>query len=183
MSIKPWPSSRHTHPAIDAALGLSGKLKDRDIAKVEVDTYQAAIDLCGKGGVANPHHGKSSIQYCVAAALVDGNVTNASYDDKAFERYRDLIPRITVRAVEPYRSAYPKAWGARVSAVLTEGDTVSFSCENVKGDPELPLSEDEMRAKASASLRSGGVKNPDAFMSAVLAMADDRPLPEIPLLT
>lgn len=182
MSIKPWPSSRHTHPAIDAALGVARQLKGRNIAKVEVDTYQSAVDLCGKGGVANPHQGKSSIQYCVAAALTDGNVSNDSYDANAFARYRDLTQRVSVKAAEPYVSAYPKAWGACVSVALADGDSVSFACENVKGDPEAPLSEEEMKAKARASLKAGGVKNPDMFMSSVLAMADDAPLPDTPLL-
>ena len=53
-SIKPWPSCRHTHPVIDAALELSGKIKVKDIDYVDVIGYQAAIDVCDR---PNPETG------------------------------------------------------------------------------------------------------------------------------
>jgi len=177
MSIKPWPSSRHTHPAIESALGVARDLKGREIDTVEVDTYQAAVDLCGKGGPIDPHRGKSSIQYCVAAALTDGSVSIESYTDEACSRYKSLAQNVTVKAAEPYSSAYPKAWGAGVSAQLKDGSKLTFSCENVKGDPEAPMSEEEMKAKARVSLESGGVKDPNRFISEILAMANDGDMP------
>ena len=181
MSIKPWPSSRHTHPAIQAALGVASEVRGRAIEKVDVQTYQAAVDLCGKGTVANPHQGKSSIQYCVAAALTDGSMSGGAYEHAAFQRYQPLIARVSVRAAEPYASAYPKAWGARVSVVLQDGASASFGCENVKGDPEAPMSESEMTAKARASLALGGVREPDTVIAAVLDMIRDGPVPAVPL--
>jgi 2-methylcitrate dehydratase PrpD len=181
MSIKPWPSSRHTHPAIQAALGVAPEIRGRGIEKVEVETYQAAVDLCAKGAVANAHQGKSSIQYCVAAALTDGNVTNDAYERRAFDRYRALVARVSVRAAEPYVSAYPKSWGARVSVLFTNGTSAVFSCENVKGDPEAPMSEAEMTAKARASFTQGGISDPDTLIQAVLNMPGGAPVPELPL--
>lgn len=181
MSIKPWPSSRHTHPAIEAALGAARELKGRDIEGVDVETYQAAVDLCGKGRVSHPHQGKSSIQYCVAIALNDGEVSTGSYGETAFARNQALAQRISVKAAEPYVSAYPKAWGARVHVRLTDGASISFACDNVKGDPEAPLSEDEMKAKARESFKLGGLDDSESLVRAVLAMADDAPLPRIPL--
>jgi 2-methylcitrate dehydratase PrpD len=180
MSIKPWPSSRHTHPAIEAALGVAPQVRGRQIETVDVQTYQTAVDLCGKPA-RNAHHGKSSIQYCVAAALSDAAVSNASYDDEAYRRYARLLPRITIRAVEPYASAYPKAWGAGVLVTFADGSTATFGCTNVKGDPEAPMSEDEMKSKAAASLRLGGVSDVSRYIEAVLAMSDDAPVPRIPI--
>lgn len=181
MSIKPWPSSRHTHPAIQAALGVAAEIRGRAIEKVEVHTYQAAVDLCGKGQIRSAHHGKSSIQYCVAAALTDGNVSNDAYEHGAFERYRALIQGITVGTAEPYASAYPKAWGARVSVLFTDGTSAAYGCENVKGDPEAPMSEAELTAKARASLTLGDVGDPDTLIAAVLGMSTGGPVPELPL--
>ena len=181
MSIKPWPSSRHTHPAIQAALGVAQDIRGRGIEKVQVETYQAAVDLCAKGSVSSAHQGKSSIQYCVAAALMDGKVTNDAYEHRAFDRYRALVSRVSVNAAEPYVSAYPKSWGARVSVLFTNGTSAVFACENVKGDPEAPMSEAEMTAKARASLTLGGISDPETFIAAVLNMPDGAPVPELPL--
>jgi 2-methylcitrate dehydratase PrpD len=181
MSIKPWPSSRHTHPAIDAALGLAREIRGRPIASVDVQTYRAAIDLCGKGGAPNAHEGRSSVQYCVAAALNDGEVSLSSFDDSAFERHQKLARRVTAAAGEPFVSAYPKAWGAQVSVTFADGTSISNACTNVKGDPEAPLSRDEMTAKARALLALGAVKDADAFIESVLAMAGDGPVPELAL--
>lgn len=181
MSIKPWPSSRHTHPAIDAALGLAKEIPGRQIESASIQTYRAAMDLCGKGPVRNAHDGRSSLQYCVAAALNDAQVSLSSFDDHAFERHEKLARRISAAAVEPFMSAYPKAWGAQVSVVFTDGTSAANACTNVKGDPEAPLSRDELTAKARSLLILGGVKDPEAFMRSVLAMADDGPVPHIAL--
>ncbi|MGI9301698.1 MAG: MmgE/PrpD family protein [Gammaproteobacteria bacterium] len=45
-SIKPWPSCRHTHPAIDAAQELRAGLEPRDVERATVRVYQAAADVC-----------------------------------------------------------------------------------------------------------------------------------------
>jgi len=47
-SIKPWPSCRHTHPAIDAALEVHARLAGRAIRDVQALVYQAAIDVCDR---------------------------------------------------------------------------------------------------------------------------------------
>jgi 2-methylcitrate dehydratase PrpD len=48
VSFKPYPSCRHTHPAVDAALAVRARLDDTSIPieSVEIDTYRAALDLC-----------------------------------------------------------------------------------------------------------------------------------------
>lgn len=46
-SLKPWPSCRHTHPAIDAAQSLQSQIADLGrIDRIEVETYPAALDVC-----------------------------------------------------------------------------------------------------------------------------------------
>src|SRR5690606_29240634 len=47
-SIKPWPCCRHTHPLIDAAIELHGKLGTAEIGKVKIGAYRAALDVCDR---------------------------------------------------------------------------------------------------------------------------------------
>src|SRR5215510_14151085 len=57
-SMKPWPCCRHTHPAIDVALELHGKLGGAVPQAVEVATYKAALDVCDRPGPANEYAAK-----------------------------------------------------------------------------------------------------------------------------
>ncbi|MBS0224405.1 MAG: MmgE/PrpD family protein [Proteobacteria bacterium] len=179
-STKPWPSPRHTHPAIDAALALADEVRGRPIDTVRVDTYRVAVDLCGHADPRDAHEARFSVQHCVAAALTDGVVGFDSFDDAARTRLGPLTRRVEVRAAEPFLSAYPKAWGARVEAVFTDGATVAASRDHARGDPEAPMSAADITAKARDLLRRAGVADPAALIASVLAMADGGPLVCLP---
>ena len=81
-SIKPWPSCRHTHPTIDCALELHGKLNGETVNNIEIDTYQAALDVCNRPEPENEYQAKFSLYHCVAIALLDGAVTLNSFTER-----------------------------------------------------------------------------------------------------
>jgi 2-methylcitrate dehydratase PrpD len=156
-SMKPWPSCRHTHPAIDAALELHGKLGGRAPRSVEVATYKAALDVCNRPEPANEYGAKFSLQHCVALALTDGNVGFESFDAAARARLAPLGKQVALRAAEPYLSAYPRAWGARISVRMPDGREAIAERDSCKGDPDRPLSTDDIVAKADRLLAHGGI--------------------------
>ncbi len=179
-SIKPWPCCRHTHPAIDAALDLSSRTAGRAIESVSVETYQAALDVCDRDRPETEYQAKFSLQHCVAAALSEGRIDFGSFDAGARARQANLRPLVRLAAAEPYRSAYPVHWGARVEAVLTDGTRHSAARTDAKGDPEAPLSRAEMIAKAEMLMRLGGLAQPGPLIEAILAMAEENaPLPSL----
>jgi 2-methylcitrate dehydratase PrpD len=184
-SIKPWPSCRHTHPAIDAAEELRMMLGDRGdqaIRTVDVATYQAALDVCNRLVATSDYEAKFSLQHSVAAALLYPKVDFDAFGAAARSRCADLALRVGVRADEPYRSAYPRAWGARVRLTLTDGSELVATRENAKGDPEAPLSTDQMVAKARMLLEHGGVRDPERIIGGVLGLASGGVLPDLSLL-
>ena len=83
---------------------------------------------------------------------------------------------------DPYASAYPVNWGARVRVILKDGSEFETRRENAKGDPEAPLSKDDMVAKAEMLLAHGGVRNPKAVIDGVLGLASEGGLPDLSLL-
>ena len=85
-SIKPWPCCRHTHPTIDAAIELHGRLDGAEIRKVSVGAYQAALDVCDRPDPRDPYSAKFSLQHCAAIALADGKVEQSSFDADARSR-------------------------------------------------------------------------------------------------
>ena len=179
-STKPWPSPRHTHPAIDAALALASEVRGRPIDKVRVDTYQVAVDLCGHADPRDAHEAKFSVQHCVAAALMDGVVGFDSFDDAALAKLGPLTRRVELRAAEPFLSTYPKAWGARVEVVFADGTTATASRDHAKGDPEAPMSAGDIAVKARDLLERAGLADPAALIAGVLAMAEGGPLVSLP---
>ena len=152
VSIKPWPSCRHTHPVIDAALELSSKLDADTVTDILALTYPAAVDVCDRAEPASPYEGKFSLQHCVAAALAEGKIVFESFEAPARSRVAGLRAKVRVGAAEPYQSAYPAAWG---------GDA------------------DEMVAKARELLRFASVADPQDVIDGVLGMASGGPVPKI----
>ncbi|MEE8333796.1 MAG: MmgE/PrpD family protein [Alphaproteobacteria bacterium] len=178
-SIKPWPSCRHTHPAIDAALELSTRVDADAVAGVRVGTYAAAVDVCDRPVANSEYEAKFSLQHCVAAALRRGKVDFSAFDDAARAEAAALATRVEVAAAEPYVSAYPLAWGAAVELLLTDGTTVAVEKAECKGDPAAALDPDAMIAKARDLIRVGGVNDPASVVDGVIGLADGGAVPDL----
>lgn len=175
-SIKPWPSCRHTHPAIDAAGGLRARLKAagaaaEDIVKVEADVYQAAIDVCDRPSPDTDYDAKFSLQHAVAVALLRDKVDFEAFGLEERNHARALAARVELRAAQPYDGAYPISWGSAVRVHLKSGEVLEETRKSAKGDPEAPLARDEMIEKAAMLMRHGGVAEPDRLIEDILALA------------
>lgn len=175
-SIKPWPSCRHTHPAIDAALGLSREIRLDEIANVRVETYAAACDVCDRPSPQSVYEAKFSLQHCVAAAL-SGAVDFDAFEAPARARLAPCASRVDAAVGEKFVAAYPRAWGSAVVVTLHDGRTLRSERAHAKGDPEAALSREELIAKARMLLGHGGVQAPEALIEQILALADNGPLP------
>ena len=81
-----FPAEFHSQTAIECAMQLHPKVKDRieDIEKVEITTHEAAIRIIDKkGALNNPADRDHCIQYMVAMGLIFGELTAAHYEDSA----------------------------------------------------------------------------------------------------
>lgn len=176
VSYKPWPSPRHTHPAIDAALKLAGHGLG-PIVSVLVRTYPVVLQLCNQIDPQTDHAARFSTALCVAAALRDGKIDETSFLAPARERHRELTQRVKVEASERFTQAFPAAWGAEVAVTLADGSTVSAHVDHAKGDPLSPMSETERYSKALGMLEHGGVPRASELADQILAMPDSNQIP------
>lgn len=176
VSYKPWPSPRHTHPAIDAALGAAGQIEG-DIERVELDTYPIALELCNEPEPSSDHAARFSLRYCVAVALADRRVDFESFEGPARRRHASLAGRVTVSSTERFKSNFPNAWGAEVRVYLSNGSVVRCVRDHAKGDPASPMTSEEIRAKAVDLLARGGIADAAGFSEAILRMADGGTFP------
>lgn len=185
-SIKPWPSCRHTHPAIKVALEAAQQLKLRglsvdDIESAEVKTYQAALNLCDRSQPNSLYEAKFSLQHCVAAALVLPAVDFSSFNEKSRQRLKHLSNRIKLQKSDTYETAYPAAWGSGLNITLHGGHRVQVDTSEALGDPANPLSQTDLINKAEMLLKHAGLGSPARLIDEILSMADNGPVPILPL--
>jgi len=161
-SIKPWPSCRHTHPIIDCALELHRLLDGKQAQKINIKTYQAALDVCDYPEPETEYQAKFSLYHTAAIALLDGEVGLNSFNPEARARSASLRRQTSVSITDPYASSYPVSWGAEVIALSESNESFKISRKNCRGDPELALDNDELRTKAMGLLQHGGLNEDQA---------------------
>lgn len=138
--FKLYPSCRHTHCGIDAAVALHERVSVNDIEKVNVYIYPNAIKLAGIKIPKDRDETKFSIQYTLACALLNGSY---GIDDMNPPRLTpdvlDLIEKIEMIADDSLENRSKGIRGTRVEVVLKNGERIEETVLVPKGDPEKPL--------------------------------------------
>ena len=150
--FKAYPVCRWAQPAIEAALGLQrahGFAADA-IATIAIASFHEAVILgsqCSLPGTTE--EAQYSITFPVAAALVFGRVGAGEVDARGLceARVRRLLPRITLSEDAEFSRRFPAERWAQVRVTLADGRSVVSEPARARGNPENPLSEDELRAK------------------------------------
>lgn len=173
VSVKPWPACRHAHAAIDAALLLRSNCPLSAIAAIMVTTYPAAVDFCDKPDPHSVIEAKFSLQHAVAVTLADGPPPLSAFEPGAIARadLARLRALIKVKAGEPYASAYPARFGAEVRVRLSDGSEHVGTAPDAWGDPENPVSEADVIAKARDLIAWGGRSDAQRVIDAALGLA------------
>jgi 2-methylcitrate dehydratase PrpD len=152
VSVKPYACCRSMHPAIDAALTLRRRyyLDPSRIKRIVAATYGVAVQQCGfTARPQNTAEAQFSLPYGVAVALVDGN---ALMDQFAAERIYDqvlvdLAAKVELVIDPEFHSLYPKKWGCRLKIEMTDDEVLVEEVLAAKGDPENPLTAQELKDK------------------------------------
>src|SRR5204863_7807900 len=113
--IKFWPAEYHSQSAIDAALQLRPEIGDVDkIKSLDIHTFDAAVDIIGKDPEKwrpkTRETADHSLPYCTAAALLDGAVTRATFDDErlADEKLIALTGKVKIHRDQWLTARYPR---------------------------------------------------------------------------
>lgn len=141
----------HNFAALDAAAALrrEHRFSHRDIVRVRAATYQGGLDIVNNPEPQGEYQAKFSLQYTLAHLLVHGSVRLNAFSP---ERLRDPEVRTLMRKIEcvadPELSrAFPRRRAAHLEIELADGRTLSHFQATRKGDPELPLSDEEIEDK------------------------------------
>lgn len=148
--FKLYPSCRHTHCGIDAAINLSQKVKTEEIEKVDIYIYPNAIKLAGIKNPRNRDETKFSIYYTFACSFVNGRYGLSDMDpfDKNKDIY-DLMEKICLIPDNAMEDRTKGIRGARVEILTKDGRVIEETVPVPKGDPENPITEKEILTKLS----------------------------------
>lgn len=180
-SIKPWPGCRHIHPAIDATEELELKPAHIDaIERIDVRTYGVALEFADLKHPRNPAEAKFSLQHAVAATLWRGGADLHLFDQAVIDDpgVRDLRDRIDVHSDGRFDTGYPAHWGAEVTVRLPSGSEVR-NVADALGDPEHPMSMEQILAKARHLIASHGSLDVDRVIDVLLNSDEDLEVTEL----
>ena len=146
--FKLYPSCRHTHCGIDAAVLLHERVKAEDIEKVRVYIYPNAIRLAGIKIPKDQDETKFSIQYTLACALLNGSYGIDDMDPpRLTPDILELIEKTELVAEPSMEDRSKGIRGTRLEVVLKDGQTIEETVLVPKGDPENPLTREDILDK------------------------------------
>ena len=142
---------RHCHPAIDATLDMRNDLSltADQIDKIEVHTYKLAVGSHDHVDIKGISSAKLSTPFAVALAIVKGHAGYADYTEENLNDYwiKNVTRKVRVIEDENLTSQSPALRGARVTIFLKDGNVYENQCLYPKGEPENPLSQQELEEK------------------------------------
>jgi 2-methylcitrate dehydratase len=153
--IKFWPAEYHSQSAIDAAIQLRKELNGdvSAVTNIRIDTFEASYNIIGKYPEAwapkTRETADHSLPYCTAAALYDGDVILATFDESRFTdpdllRFTGLVNVSHDEALDP---RYPRGIPNRITLTLKDGKTLSREVEFPRGHAGNPMTDEEVEAK------------------------------------
>ena len=152
---------RHCHPAIDATLDMRKdlNLKPEQIEKIEVHTYKLAVGSHDHTDIRGISSAKLSTPYAVALAIVKGSAGYADYNDENLKDYwiKILTQKVKVVEDENLTEQSPAVRGAKVTIYLKDGGVCEALCLYPKGEPENPLTQEELDEKFRGLAMYGGM--------------------------
>lgn len=150
-SLKHHASCGHTHSTLDAALQATDNtpLSPAKVLGIEAQVYGDALDLLGQVKPTDPYLAKFSLEFCLARALAHAQVGPDAFTEEALQDPATLafMPLIRIERDDELTSQYPLKWPARVKIRLRDGGVLTGAIDYPKGDPEVPLDQQEIITK------------------------------------
>jgi 2-methylcitrate dehydratase PrpD len=149
VALKVYPCASASHTSIEAMLQLvqQYRIAAGQAKAVRVSVTPAMLQLLPVSDPQNGWQARFSLNYVVAVALLYGQPLIDHFTDAAVrdQRLRELMARVRVEADE---TATPLIYcPSTVTVTLDGGAEVRRRADFARGQPELPLSDEELDAK------------------------------------
>lgn len=158
--MKLYAACRHCHPSIEAALRIRQQLgfNLHDVEHIHVKTYKLAVGGHDHIEIKGINSAKMSIPYSLAVALTTGKAGL----DEFTERYisdvaiQEVTDKVKVMDDAEMTTLCPRKRVAEVTVTTSKG-VYSKRVEYPKGEPENPLTQEELESKFRELAMYGGL--------------------------
>jgi 2-methylcitrate dehydratase PrpD len=151
LTIKRYPCCGGNLRALDAARGLleENAIKFDAVAKLEVDVHPDLLNTVRFHKPTQGFRGKFSIDYVLAAMLLDGRVDLDSFSDEYCNsaRMRASIDKVQVNAHTEWADDQASRRKSPVTITMKDGRKFTKMVEKVRGSPGNPMTRDELLEK------------------------------------
>jgi 2-methylcitrate dehydratase PrpD len=151
VAVKPYPSCACTHSIIDSTLEIrrSQSVRPEEIEEVTIGVAAGVPRILIHARPRTGLEGKFSAQFSAAAALTDGRVGIATFQDERVQdpAIRRLMERVRVSVDPEIPTDLERHMWTRVTVRCTDGRTATVGPRPVPGHPENPLSIEALREK------------------------------------
>ena len=158
-SVKAHACCRYMQAPIDGILRLvdEHRLTPSDIARIDIGVLDAGWDIVVVPAEQKVRPGsivdaQFSMPFGAAAAVLYGRVgvSESTPEQLRSTALHELMDRVQCHRSPQLEELFPATWAAEVSITCRDGRTVDAFVRSPKGDPENPLSADEMASKFRA---------------------------------
>ena len=144
--VKPYASCRHSHSAVEAAIKLHQEVDTEEIKAVIIQTYKLGVKGHDHTAIQGIASAKLSTPYAVAAGLLYGRA-DLSVFEPLDEKIVDLAQKVKVVEEPALTAESPKMRIAVVTVSLKDGQEKTCRVDYAKGDPENPMTAEELAEK------------------------------------
>lgn len=165
--IKYWPVEYHAQSAVDAILQLRPQVGDwKNVEKIDIHTFDAAVDIIGKDPEkyrpTTRETADHSMPYCVAVALIEGDVGLDSFDDAHLKNAPliELTNKVKLHRDASANARYPKSIPNKLTVTMRDGKTHVLEVVNPPGHAlnKMTDAQVEKKFRACALARYGEAK-------------------------
>ena len=158
-SIKPHACCRYMQSPIDGLIELANEhdIYPEQIERVEVAVLEAGWPLvcepqARKYSPENIVDAQFSMPYGAAVALTDRAAGLDQFSGESFHspQIKSLMGKVVLTKDARIEKNFPREWPARVRVQLTDGKSFEKAVRYPKGDPENPMSWQELASKFEA---------------------------------
>ncbi len=157
---KLYASCRHCHAPMEAMLNIRNISSVELIEFIEVRIYDLAIIGHDHTEIEGISSAKQSIAYGVAVACMYGQCSEEAFTEERVsdEQLLSLVKKVHITEDPELSALVPMKRAAIVTVYLSNGESYSSRVDYPKGEPENPITRQELKDKFYSLAENAGIK-------------------------